>query len=242
MRRITVLILGLSIVASSCLNASGIDALALLAKLAEQTHYLKEQLKAANALGDTATQTVTGIQSQIKQLEATQKLLGNGHWQLGNKYDNPVFKQWRDAGKNFEDFLKSPQSASALGVIAKRLAKDFQMGSSADSVFTPKVSPVQKALFKQSAQTALAAGAQSELSYEHVNDINQMLESLQAEIDKAPDHKALLEIIARAQIENAKLNALRIKSEAAALKLESLAAQQNVSDAKWAADFLNRRP
>ena len=64
-----------------------------------------------------------------------------------------------------------------------------------------------------------------------------MLEKLQSEIEKSPNQKATLDLIARIQIEEAKLVAYQIKSNAVSTQLTSLQAQQDLSDAKWTKDF-----
>ena len=208
-----------------------------LTQLIKQTKTMHNQLKEAVAIKREAERTVSGINTQIGELKATQDLLGKGHWQYGSKFDMPELKRWRDAGEDFDAFLNAGQRAGALGVIAKRLGGEFGTQPT-DGVFNAKA---QKALYEESVKAALSSGAQSELSYSHVNAINSMLEKLQAGIDNAQSHKALLEIIARAQIENAKINAMRIKTDSASLKLESINLQQTVSDAKWAAEFLKAK-
>lgn len=209
-----------------------------LEQLVEQTKNMHKQLKEAAQIKREAVNTVSGINKQIDELKETEKLLGKGHYQYGTKYDSPLFKKSRYAGKNFDDFLNAYKgNSSALGKISKRLSQDFGMKDSS-RVFTKNASKSQMKLYDEMAKSALAAGAQSELSYGSVNDIQKMLDSLQADIDKADSQKALLELIARVEIENARISAMRIKSDAANLKINSLNTQQTATEAQWAADFL----
>ena len=64
-----------------------------------------------------------------------------------------------------------------------------------------------------------------------------MLDKLQSEIEKSPNQKSTLDLIARIQIEEAKLVAYQIKSNAVSAQLAGLQAQQEVSDSKWTNDF-----
>lgn len=238
------LIFGVLLFLGSSLKALAIpgvdDAVFLkqLHQLIEQTKNMRKQLNEAAQLKKEAINTVSGINKQIDELKETEKLLGKGHYQYGTKYDNPLFKKLRYAGKDFDDFLNAYKgNSNALGKISKRLSEEFGMKDSS-RVFTKNASKSQMKLYDEMAKFAIAAGAQSELSYGSVNDIQKMLDSLQADIDKADSQKALLELIARVEIEGARISAMRIKSDAANLKINSLNTQQSATDAQWASDFL----
>lgn len=209
-----------------------------LAELYEHTKSLHSSIDEARKIKNETEKTVMGITAQIDELKATKKLLGEGHFQLGNKFDSVNLKKWRNANQYFDDFLNAYKGNSgALGAIGKRLSKDFGLQSSG-SIYTKSASRAQMNLYDEIAKTAIAAGAQSEYAYGGIKDINQMLDALQAEIDKTDNQKALLELIARVQIENARINAMRVKNDSASLKVNSLNMQQTATDAQWVSDFL----
>lgn len=218
-------------------HADGFDIGKLLSTLGDQ---LKEMANQSTILGnvfDNSTKQLTALNDQKTLMEETQKLM-KGNYGYGSKFDNPSLNTWQHAGKDWSSLLGSPQSGAndALTALAKQIEKEFPTVSG-DSMFTGSNHSEQAKLFDLLSKTTAASRVSSTLAYNNVDAELVMLDKLQSEIEKSPNQKATLDLIARIQIEEAKLVAYQIKSNAVSAQLTSLQAQQEVSDAKWTNDF-----
>ena len=161
-----------------------------------------------------------------------------GNYGYGSKFDNSSLSTWQHAGKDWSSLLGSPQSGAndALTELAKQIEKEFPT-ISGDSMFTGSNHSEQAKLFDLLSKTTAASRVSSTLAYNNVDAELVMLDKLQSEIEKSPNQKSTLDLIARIQIEEAKLVAYQIKSNAVSAQLAGLQAQQEVSDSKWTNDF-----
>jgi hypothetical protein len=209
---------------------SGFDFMDILQKIANMSTQ-------STILGDNSKKQLDVLAEQKQLLDDTQKLM-KGNYGYGSKFDNSSLSTWQHAGKDWSSLLGSPQSGAndALTELAKQIEKEFPT-ISGDSMFTGSNHSEQAKLFDLLSKTTAASRVSSTLAYNNVDAELVMLDKLQSEIEKSPNQKSTLDLIARIQIEEAKLVAYQIKSNAVSAQLTSLQAQQEVSDAKWAKDF-----
>ena len=161
-----------------------------------------------------------------------------GNYGYGSKFENPSLTAWQHSGKDWSSLLSSPTASGtdALTTLAKQIEKEFPIMSS-DNVYSGSNHSEQAKLFDLLSKTTAASRASNTLAYNNVDGQLTLLDKLQTEIERSPNQKATLDLIARIQIEQAKLIAYQIKSNAVSAQLTSLQAQQEVSDAKWTSDF-----
>jgi len=197
---------------------------------------LKDMAMQSTIIGNNSTGQLNALNEQKKLLEDTQKLM-QGHYGYGS-YDNPSLSSWQHAGKDWNSLLNSHQSGGndPLASLAREIEHEFPIVSS-DRVYSSSKNPEQAKLFDLLSKATVASRASNTLAYNNVDAELLMLEKLQAEIEKSPNQKATLDLIARIQIEEAKLMAYQIKSSAVSAQLTGLQAQQEVSDAKWMSEF-----
>ncbi len=200
------------------------------------TDKLTEMATQSTIMGNNSTGQLKALSEQKQLLEDTQKLM-KGHYGYGS-FDNPTLNSWQHTGKDWNSLLNSHQSGSsdALTALAKEIEREFPIVSS-DKVYADSKNSEQARLFDLLSKATVASRASNTLAYNNVDAELLMIEKLQAEIEKSPNQKATLDLIARIQIEEAKLMAYQIKSNAVSAQLTSLQAQQEVSDAKWTSDF-----
>ena len=209
---------------------SGFDFMDILQKIANMSTQ-------STILGDNSRKQLDVLAEQKQLLEDTQKLM-KGNYGYGSKFDNSSLSTWQHAGKDWSSLLGSPQSGAndALTELAKQIEKEFPT-ISGDSMFTGSNHSEQAKLFDLLSKTTAASRVSSTLAYNNVDAELVMLDKLQSEIEKSPNQKSTLDLIARIQIEEAKLVAYQIKSNAVSAQLAGLQAQQEVSDSKWTNDF-----
>lgn len=195
-----------------------------------------EMLKIAQAQLDNAKDQLSQLDKHKRILEQSQKMM-QGHYQYGSLFDKPELSGWRHSGKDWSILMNLSNSGNtdALTALAKQIEKEFPIKSS-ESVFGTKNSE-QARLFDLLSKTTLASRASNTLAYNNMEEVLLMLEALQKEIEKSPNQKATLDLIARIQIEEAKMTAYKIKADAVNAQFTSLQSQQEVSDAKWASEF-----
>ena len=203
------------------------------AKMLEAT---LNQIKEIQSVRDKLSDQLNTLNQQKNILEDSQKLM-QGHYEYSSKFDMPELSQWRHSGKDWSSFMNSNegQGTDSLTTYAKQIEKEFPVKSSS-SVYGKKNSEQAK-LFDLLSKTTLASRASNTLAYNTIDNQLSMLEELQKEIERSPNQKATLDLIARIQIEEAKMTAYKIKSDAVSAQLVSLQSQQEVSDAKWAGEF-----
>ena len=179
-----------------------------------------------------------GFDAQLKELLNQQQLM-KGSFNLSKLFDNPELRKWQHAGQSWTDLTNISKGINdPLGKLTKELVDKYPI-KKAQEVFTKATPKEQAELYDEMAKTAIAMSAQSKLSYNSIDSELKILEQLQDEIDKSGDsQKKILDLIARVSIENAKINAYRIKNEAMQSQVSSMGMQQQVNDTKWASDFL----
>ena len=209
---------------------SGWDIMDILQKIANMSTQ-------STILGDNSKAQLDVLKKQKELLEDTQKLM-KGNYGYGSKFENPSLGAWQHSGKDWGSFLSSPTASGtdALSTLAKQIEKEFPIMSS-DKMYSGSNHSEQAKLFDLLSKTTVASRASNTLAYNNVDGQLTLLDKLQAEIEHSPNQKATLDLIARIQIEQAKLVAYQIKANAVSAQLTSLQAQQEVSDAKWASDF-----
>lgn len=224
-RLIVMLLAGLASQAHA--DLLGVEDLALLEQV-------KEQLQTMQRMHDSLQEQMKKLDAQKRTLEDTQKLM-TGHYNYGEMLDNATLNNWRHSAANWNDLthLGEGNGSDPLSTLAKSLQKDFpqQKGQSLYS------NSEMARLFDQLSQTTLAARATNTLTYNNIDEELLMLEALQKEIEKSPNQKATLDLIARIQLEDAKLHAYQIKTSAVKNQLDSLQSQQQLTDTQWANDF-----
>ncbi|MBX9703470.1 MAG: type IV secretion system protein [Silvanigrellaceae bacterium] len=191
-----------------------------------------------------AKDQLTNIKSQLDKLNEQKKILEKsqgmmeGHYDYASKFDNPLLSSWEHSGKDWGSLMNGARGAESdpLTILAKQIEQEFPLASK-DKIFSATKESEQARLFDLLSKTTMASRATSKLTYNRVDDELAMLEALQKEIEKSPNQKATLDLIARINIEQAKLMAYKIKSDAVSNELISLQSQQEVSDAKWASEF-----
>ncbi len=197
---------------------------------------LTDMAKQSSLLGSNSTAELTLLKDQNKLLDDTQQLM-KGHYGYGD-VNNAGLSAWQHAAKDWGSLLNSPQSGSQdpLATLAKEIEREFPIVS-ADTMYSNSQHSEQAKLFDLLSKATVASRASNTLAYNNVDAELTMIEKLQAEIEKSPNQKATLDLIARIQIEEAKLMAQALKSNAVNAQLTSLQSQQEVSDAKWMSDF-----
>ena len=200
------------------------------------TDKLTEVATQSTIIGNNSSGQLTALKHQNKLLEDTKKLM-EGHYGYGSSFNNDSLTSWQHAGKDWASLLNSSQSggSDALATLARDIEREFPVSSK--SVYPSSQNTEQSKLFDLLSKATVASRASSTLAYNNVDAELLMLEKLQAEIEKSPNQKATLDLIARIQIEEAKLMAYQIKSSAVSAQLTGLQAQQELSDAKWTSEF-----
>ncbi|KTD32196.1 vir protein B5 [Legionella nautarum] len=191
-----------------------------------------EQIKQIKAIQSKLKNQLKVLDNQKKLLESSNKAM-TGHYNYGT-IDNPLLKNWQHSGKNWDSLLEGTDK-DALTRLKKQIASEFPL-SDANKLFTLQNSEQTK-LFNLLSKATLASRASQTLAYNSVDDELLLLEQLQERIEQTPNQKAILDLIARIQIEEAKLSAYQIKANAVNAQLSSLQSQQELTDAKWANDF-----
>lgn len=196
------------------------------------------ELKDINGVLNKATgQIKTGFENQVKETINQQKLM-KGNFNLGKLFNNPELNKWQRAGATWSDLTNLSRTTSdQLGKLSKELIKKYPVKPS-NEVYSEYADKEQAELYDDMSKTAIAMGAQSKLSYNSIEAELKVLESLQKEIDNSDSQKKTLDLIARVSIENAKINAFRIRNEAMQANATSMSMQQQVNDEKWASNFL----
>ncbi len=175
------------------------------------------------------------LEGQLEVLKSNQAAM-TGHYKYSSLFNDSSLKDWQHAGNDWSSMLDSSTSNSeSLTAIKKQIQKEFPIKNAA-SLYSRTDSENAK-LYDLLAKTTLASRATSTLTYNNIDKELLMLEKLQQQIEESPNQKATLDLIARIQIEEAKLIAYQLKSTAVSSQLTSLQSQQEVSDAKWASDF-----
>ena len=198
---------------------------------------LTEMAAQSTIIGNNSSGQLTALKDQNKLLEDTKKSM-EGHYGYGSSFNNTSLDSWLHAGKDWGGLLNGSQSGGSdpLATLARDIEREFPVVSS-KSVYPAAQNTEQAKLFDLLSKATVASRASSTLAYNNVDAELLMLEKLQAEIEKSPNQKATLDLIARIQIEEAKLMAYQIKSSAVSAQLTGLQAQQELSDAKWTSEF-----
>lgn len=198
-----------------------------------------EMLKIAGAQLDKIEKQLSALDEQKKVLEASKAAM-EGHYNYSSAFDKPALTTWQHSGKDWSSLMTSHEGGGSdpLTALAKQMEKEFPVKSSG-SVFSQNSE--QAKLYDLLAKTTVASRASNTLAYNSIETELAMLEELQREIEKSPNQKATLDLIARIQIEGVKLAAYKIKTDAVSAELAGLQSQQEVSDAKWASDFFKWR-
>lgn len=196
----------------------------------------KEQLTNIKEVEDRLRGQLQALDNQKRILEESQKLM-QGHYGYGSLHENQSLGSWQHSGKDFASLLQSTDGGGqdALSRLAHELSKDFPLKPAAELYANPNSE--QAKLYTLLAKTTLASRAGSTLTYNRIDEELTMLEALQKEIEKSPNQKATLDLIARIQIEEAKLVAYQLKAGAVSQQMDSLRSQQEVSDAAWVNQF-----
>lgn len=200
-------------------------------------HNLGLQLKALRDQYQLLKNAYDTANEQKKIMEDTQRMM-EGHYNFGDKFSNPLLESWQHSGRSWDELMSAQSGVGQdpITSLAKAIEKEYPLPS-ADSIYSASKNKEQAHLFDLLAKTNLITRASNTLTYNSVDDELKMLDALQKEIEKSPNQKATLDLIARIQIEEAKLAAYQIKSQAANAQLTSLQTQQELTDAKWASDF-----
>ncbi|STX39297.1 type IV secretion system protein [Legionella feeleii] len=202
----------------------------------EMLKVAKDQLTNIKKVQDKLRNQLQELEAQKKVLEDSQAMM-QGHYGYSSLYDKPSLTTWLHSGKDWSSLLNSREGASndSLTSVAKQLSNEFPI-TPTERLY-PDKNLSQAKLYDLLAKTTLASRASSTLAYNSIDEELAMLDALQREIEKSPNQKATLDLIARIQIEEAKLTAYKLKSDAVNSQLTSLQSQQEVSDAQWASNF-----
>lgn len=224
--------LSLIVIATFFLSSISHADLLTIVKDAEMLKATLEQIEHIKNVQSKLEQQLKTLDSQKKLLESTNGAM-TGHYNYG-AIDNPLLKTWQHSGKDWSSLLNESEN-DALTALKKQITNEFPI-KTADSLFTQHNSEQTK-LFDLLSKATLASRASHTLAYNNIDNELLMLEKLQDNIEKTPNQKAILDLIARIQIEEAKLTAYQIKQNAVNAQLTSLQNQQELTDAKWASEF-----
>ena len=197
------------------------------AKMLKATY---EQIEHIKSLKTKLEQQLSTLNHQKDLLSASQKAM-TGHYGYSSLFNNSSLNAWQHSGKEWSSLLEKKEK-DALFSFKEQLNKDFPVTKNPFSQ-----NPEQVRLFDLLSKTTLASRATHALTYNAIEEELQTLEKLQAEIEKSPNQKSTLDLIARIQIEEAKLTAYQMKSQALKAELVSLQSQKEITDAKWASEF-----
>lgn len=203
----------------------------VLGVIKKQLLELEQQVKIQGSMDSRLKQQFDELTAQRKLLEDTMQ----GHYGYSNLHQSSALTDWQHSGKSIEDALNAMKGSDALSAQAKAIANKTPLHT-ADKVY-PKGGKEKVELYNAMGKTALAARASQQLSYNKVDDELKMLEALQGEIEKSPNIKSSLDLIARLQIETAKLIAQQMKNNALQGELSALEAQKELGDDAWLSQF-----
>lgn len=214
-------IVSLGVSAITFADITGAEEAALLIKAGEQLEALNKQYNE--------------LKNQASLLEKTKGMM-EGHYGYSNMFENQALKDWQHSGSNWDSAINN-QGNDVLSQMSKKIEQQFPL-QEGKNIFSKNANPDSIKLFDLMSKTTLASRATHTLAFNKVEEELKLLESLQDEIERSPNQKATLDLIARIQIEEAKLMAYSMKAEAVDKEQGSLQTQEDLKDDAWLAKFL----
>lgn len=141
----------------------------------------------------------------VKNLEflKQQSSYMTGHYGYSSIDNKPNLQNWGTGSNFWEQVLNVYQQGGNpgdVGSVAKTLERQYPI-KSASEVYP--YNAAQGQYYELQAKTTLASRALSQVSFDRVSKEIEMLDELKDEIEKSPNQKATLDLIARVQIESA---------------------------------------
>ncbi len=206
----------------------------------QDTELLAESMKQLAVLKDEYAELKKqyDVLSQQKTILEEVKGSVSGHYGYSNLYENKSLSDWQHAGGNFNALLSGDfKSGDPLKDEYNRLLKEFSAQSGSD-IFNKDVSKDKVTLFDLMSKTTTASRASNQLSFNKIDEEIKLLDSLQKEIENSPNEKATMDLLARINVEQAKLTAYQIKSGAMDRELIALKQQEEINGDVWSSKFL----
>lgn len=209
----------------------------------QQLWSLWDQFKVIQEHTKQFTSQIEGIKkvkdSIDKKIKESQKLM-TGHYGFGiKKYGIPGLDRWDKVSKDWKTVLDGyrKDASDPLSKILKEVEKKYQI-KSGTSYYKKKYLHEQAKSFDDLAKGAVAAQGVTTLAYNNVDEDIKALEKMRDEIEKSENQKQTLDLIARINIQAAIIEAKATRVNATKATLQASAVQSQVSDVKWAQNFL----
>lgn len=209
----------------------------------EQLAQLYKEVSELQSQGRKLTSQIEGITSvknTIDQKIRESQALMKGHYGFGSKqYGIPGLDRWNGVSKDWKTLVDGYKrdASDPLSKILKEVEQKYKL-KSGSSYYKQKHLQEQAKAFDDLAKGAVAAQGVTTLAYNNVDEDIKALEKLRDEIERSDNQKQTLDLIARINIQAAIIEAKATRVNATKARLQATSMQSQVSDIKWAQNFL----
>lgn len=202
------------------------------------------QFSSLNNIGDSISQLQEQLLQNIKSQIGTQI---TGSYGLGsyNWNQNPSLQYLGDENGSWEDTLKIYENGGNPGDLASTIStlnQQFPIQSNLNTVTDFNTYTTNQNYYDVQAQTALAARAASQVSYDNLQKEITYEESLEQQIDTTGNIKAAIDLQNRLQVENNLIELNMLRLEAVNSQQQSIASQGDINATVSNASFFDLQP